>query len=79
MKGVSKVAVGMVTVFVAVFALFWIFDTIQKFADQCKTDPSTSPVCSQLTSFTLSMILILLIVGGFVIMITATAYILLSG
>lgn len=79
MKGVSKVVVGMTTVFLAVFVLFWLFDTINKFADQCTTDPTTSPVCSQLTSFTLSMILILLIVGGFVIMVTATAYILLSG
>lgn len=79
MKGISKVAIGLGTVFIAVLTLFWLFDNIQKFADKCKVDATSSPACSQLNSFTLSMLIILLVIGGFVIMITATAYILLSG
>jgi D-alanyl-lipoteichoic acid acyltransferase DltB (MBOAT superfamily) len=79
MRGISKVVIGVATILIAIFTLFWLFDNIQKIADKCKEDISYSPACSQLNSFTLSMLIILLIIGGFVVMITATAYILLSG
>jgi hypothetical protein len=78
MKGISKAWVGLIVIFTAVFSLFFLFDNIQKLADRCKAGENT-PVCKQLNSFTLSMIVILLIVGGFVLTITATAYIILSG
>lgn len=78
MKGISKVWMGMTTILIAVFSLFFLFDNIQKLADRCKAGENLA-VCKQLNSFTLSMLVILLIVGGFVITITATAYILLSG
>ena len=79
MRGISKVVIGVATILIAIFTLFWLFDNIQKIADKCKEDMSYSPACAQLNSFTLSMLIILLIIGGFVVMITATAYILLSG
>jgi len=79
MRGISKVTTGLATIFIAVITLFWLFHSINQIADKCKEDPSFSPACSQLNSFTLSMLIILLIIGGFVIIITATAYILLSG
>jgi len=78
MKGLSKAWVGLITIFISVFTLFFLFDSIQKLADRCKAG-ETLPVCQQLNSFTLSMLVILLIIGGFVITITATAYILFSG
>jgi len=78
MKGISKIWIGLITIFVSIFALFFLFDNIQKLADRCKAG-EILVVCKQLNSFTLSMVVILLIIGGFVITITATAYILLSG
>jgi len=77
-KGVSPVTIGIATVIVAVFTLFYVFNTIQNFADGCGTGESPAAICTQLTSFNLSMIIILLIIGGFAMIIMATAYILLS-
>lgn len=70
--------VGLATVFVAVFALFFIFHTLEQLAAQCKEDPSSSPLCGQLNMFSMSMLIVLLIIGGFVVTITATAYIMIS-
>lgn len=74
----SKIAIGLVTVFIAVFMLLYIFNQVQNLADSCGRDPSYSSVCSQLSSFTISMMIILLIVGGFFFIITVAAYVLLS-
>jgi hypothetical protein len=78
MKGVSAVFIGLATVFIAVFALFFIFDQIQKLADSCAADPTFSALCKQFTGFTQSLLIVILIIAGFVIIITATAFILLS-
>lgn len=73
----SPVLIGLVVVFVAIFALFYIFDSIGKLAERCKAG-ETLAICQQLTGFTLSMVIILLIIGGFVIVISAVVYIMLS-
>ena len=78
MKGLSPAIFGMAAVFVAIFTLFFIFDQIQKFADACAASPDSSALCKQFTGFTQSLLIIILIIAGFVIIITATAYILLS-
>ncbi len=79
MKGMSKfLTFGMIAVFVATFMLFYIFDSIGKLAEQCKTS-APMPVCSRLNSFTMAMLIILLIIGGFVIIICGAAYVMLSG
>jgi hypothetical protein len=78
MKGLSPVIIGLAAVFVAVFTLFYIFDQIQKLADGCAKNIELNPLCKQFTSFTQSVLIIVLIIAGFVIIITATAYILLS-
>lgn len=70
--------VGLATAFVAVFALFFVFHSIEQLSTQCKENPSSSPLCAQLNMFSMSMLIVLLIIGGFVITITATAYILIS-
>ncbi len=72
------VYIGFFTILLAAFALFYIFHSLEKFSTRCKEDPSFSPVCSKFNGFTASMLMILLIIGGFVITITSTAYILLS-
>jgi hypothetical protein len=78
MKGISPVVFGLVTVFVAIFTLFYVFDQIQKVADSCATDVTANALCKQFTGFTQSILIVVLIIAGFVIVITATAYILLS-
>ena len=78
MKSKFYIYMGLATVFVAVFTLFFIFDNIETMAAKCRTDPNHSPVCGQLTGFTLTMLIVLLIIGGLVITVSATAYILLQ-
>lgn len=73
----SQIAFGLITVFVATFMLFFIFDNLEKLSQRCKTE--NLPLCNKLNSFTMSMMIILLIIGGFVITICGTAYIMLSG
>jgi len=78
MVGISKIAFGLLTVFVAVFMLFYIFDNINKTAEKCKTEEQKSIICQQLTGFTLTMIVLLLIIGGFMFVVLTIFYILLS-
>lgn len=72
------VYVGLATIFIAAFALFFIFHSLEQLSLKCETEPSSSPLCSQMSGFSLSMLIVLLIIGGFVITITATAYIMLA-
>jgi len=78
MVGTSQIAFGLITVFIATFMLFFIFDNIEKLSRQCKTE-SPPAICGKLSSFTMTMLVILLIIGGFIITICGTAYIMLSG
>ena len=78
MKGISPAMFGLMAVFIAVFTLFFIFDQIQKLGDNCAANPGYNSLCSQFTGFTQSLLIVILIIAGFVIIITSTAYILLS-
>lgn len=70
--------IGLATVFIAAFAILFVFHSLEQISVQCEIDQSYSPLCAQLTGFSLSMLVVLLIIGGFVITITATAYIIMS-
>ncbi|MEM5854004.1 MAG: hypothetical protein QXS37_03105 [Candidatus Aenigmatarchaeota archaeon] len=74
----KKIVLGALAVFVATFMLFYIFDNINKLAEECKTEVLKSPICEQFSGFTLSMLVLLLIISGFIFVILTTAYILLS-
>jgi len=76
MKKITQIALGLMVVFIATFMLFFIFDSIDKLAARCKGE-SPPDICNQLNSFTLSMLMILLIISGFVIIIFVTVYIIL--
>ena len=69
---------GMATIFIAAFALFFIFHSLEQLALDCKTEAQPPAICERLNGFTMSMLIILLIIGGFVMTITGTAYVLLS-
>ena len=74
--GSMHVYVGLATIFVSVFTLFFIFNSLGDLAASCKVE--NKPVCNQFTGFTQSMIIVLLVISGFVIMATATMYIMFS-
>ena len=78
MNAMKKIALGLSAVFIATFMLFYIFDSINKLAEKCKTEEPKSFVCQQFSGFTLSMLVVLLIIGGFLFVILTTSYILLS-
>ncbi len=70
--------IGLITVFISAFFLFFIFNSIGNLLTNCKEDPQFSPACGQLSGFTVTVLVVFLIIGGFVVTITATSYILLS-
>lgn len=74
--GQTHIILGLITIFVSIAALFFVFYNLEILAERCKTEES--PLCNQLSGFTMSMIVILLMVGGFVITISATVFIMLS-
>ena len=76
LKGLLHVAISLVVVFIAAFMLFFIFDSLQKFNQQCKV--VKTEMCEKLSGFTLSAIVILLIIGAFIGIIAAIGYILIS-
>jgi predicted PurR-regulated permease PerM len=78
MEGLTKIALGLAVIFIATFMLFYIFDNINKMAEKCKTEEPKTILCSQLSSFTVSMLVILLIIGGFLFVILVITYLLLS-
>jgi len=78
MKALTAVAFGLAAVFIAVFTLFYVFDQIQKLAASCANPDTATALCKQFTGFNESILIVVLIIAGFVIVITATAYILLS-
>lgn len=77
MKGISPISIGLVTIFIAIFMLFYIFDSLEKLANQCQAGAEIG-ICKQMNSLTLSLLIILLVIGGFVITICITVYIMLS-
>jgi hypothetical protein len=77
MKGISPVAIGLVAIFIAIFMLFYIFDSLEKLSNKCQAGEQM-PLCNQLSSLTVSMLIILLVISGFVITICITVYILIS-
>lgn len=70
------IIVSFLIVFIASFTLFFIFDSLNKLAEECKV--KSMPICVALTSFTLPMLIILLLISGLVMMITLVAYLLVS-
>jgi len=74
----SQIIFSLVAIFISTFMLFFIFDNLEKLSQQCKSEAAPS-YCKALSSFTITMVVILLIIGGFIITICGTAYIMLSG
>lgn len=74
--GISHLTIGLVAIFLASITLFYIFGNLGKLADNCKMQ--TTDVCKQLSGPSLTMLSILLIIAGFVMIISTVVYILVS-
>jgi len=75
-KGQSHFTIAFLVIFIAAFMLFFVFDSIDKLAKECKGNnpPAT---CQHMTSLTFPVMIILLIIGGFVLVICITIFIIL--
>lgn len=76
MRGVV-VALSILIVFIASFTLFYIFDSLNKIAERCEAGEELE-VCKLLSGFSFAMLIILLVIGGFVLIICATGYLMIS-
>jgi len=76
-RGSFVVPVAMLIVFISAFVLFFVIDHINKLADRCKQGLESEKICSSFTGFTMNMIIVLLIISGFIMTISATVFILI--
>ena len=71
------IGISLITVFVAVLGLFYIVDNIGKLMNACETNKNLN-ICT-LGSLPVIILVALMIIGGLIMIINITAYILLSG
>jgi hypothetical protein len=63
--------------FFSVFGMFFIFDNLNKIRDQCQKGEANQAVCKSFTGFGMNIIIFLLIIAGFVLVISSTFFILI--
>ena len=71
------IGISLMTVFIAVFGLFYVVHNIAKITVICETDKSFN-FCT-ISSLPVIVLIALLIIGGLIMIINVTAYILLTG
>lgn len=67
---------ALIVVLIAVFVLFYVSDGIGKIVNQCEKD-KTLKICRTGT-LPIAILMMLLIVGGLIVIVNITAYILIS-
>jgi len=75
--GKSHIGIGLAVVFIAIIALLYIFDSLDRLAQKCNTIERVD-ACDQLSGLTIPMLVILLMIGGFIITVGATIFLLFS-
>jgi hypothetical protein len=63
--------------FFSVFGMFFIFDNLNKIAEQCQKGQTNQAVCKSFTGFGMNVIIVLLIIAGFVLVISSTFFIMI--
>jgi hypothetical protein len=71
------VTLAVVVVFIAVIVLFYVLDGIVKIMEKCEKDKSLR-ICRTGT-LPIAILMMLLIVGGLIVIVNITGYILISG
>jgi len=64
-------------VFIASITLFYIFDSIGKIANDCKLGKLSPQVCESFKGPTLTLMIILLFIAGFIFIILLATYIMI--
>jgi hypothetical protein len=75
-KGLSHFGIAAIIIFIAAIMLFFVFNSLDQLAQECKVD-NPPAVCQQMTSLTVPVMIILLIIGGFVLVVCITIFIIL--
>ena len=70
-------ALAMVVIFVASLTLMYIFDSLNRLSTKCKNGTAPQDICSAFNGFTMNVLIVLLLIGGFVLIISATVFILI--
>jgi signal transduction protein with GAF and PtsI domain len=63
--------------FFSVFGMFFIFDHLNKIAEECQKGGLDVTVCKSFTGFGMNVIMVLLIIAGFVLVISSTFFIMI--
>jgi len=63
--------------FFSVFGLFFIFDNLNKIAEQCQKGLLSQAICRNFTGFGMNVIMVLLIIAGFILVISSTFFIMI--
>jgi hypothetical protein len=63
--------------FFSVFGLFFIFDNLNKIAEECQKGRINQVACKSFTGFGMNVIIVLLIIAGFVLVISSTFFIII--
>lgn len=71
------IIIALIVVAIAVFVLFYVCDGIVKVMGQCEKDKSLN-ICKSGT-LPIVILMMLLIVGGLIVIVNITAYIMISG
>jgi hypothetical protein len=63
--------------FLSVFGIFFIFDNINRIAEECQSGLLNQAICESFTGFGINVIVVLLIVGGFILVVSSTFFIMI--
>jgi hypothetical protein len=63
--------------FFSAFGILFIFDNLNKIAEECQKGLLNPTVCRNFTGFGMNVIMILLIIAGFVLVISSTFFIII--
>ncbi|MEM5815345.1 MAG: hypothetical protein QXD89_02565 [Candidatus Aenigmatarchaeota archaeon] len=64
--------------FFSLFGLLFIFDSLNKLAEKCQKGLIQKHICSSFTGFSMNILLVLLILGGFILILSTTIFILIK-
>lgn len=63
--------------FFSLFGLFFIIDSLNKLAEACQQKLVPMTVCKNFTGFGMNVLLVLLIIGGFILILSSTIFIMI--
>jgi len=78
MKGVSKLFTGILAIILCGIGLLYLLCLLYDLAHMCEEAQQKPAICFQLSTFSLSFMIVLVIIGAFIVLAEVAVYILLS-